>query len=284
MFLHQGHNLVTSAPDLIENVRSNPSLQWANSKFHFLEPIQEEWTNYAKAAALPLLKMAQGFFSGLVGMVTTLVLTIFMLGAGGQLFNGALEWVKPSERERYVTLAGKIRRSVGRYVIGTLLIGSLGGLVTGTTMAILGVPYFLPLGVMMILLGLVPFIGTMLGGTLIVGTTFLSAGTKAGIIALAVFIVYQQTENHVLQPIVQRKTIEMNPLLIIVVMLIGTGLAGIVGALLSLPIAAAVQVVLHDVLERRQGHTRRPDSHGPPPATKEGPAEWIGGKLQHRGA
>ncbi len=253
MLIHQGHNLIASAPELLDKFRANSSIRRLDAQFHILTPLQEEWTNYAKAAALPLLKMAQGLFSGVLGTITVLVLTVFMLAAGGQLFDAGLQWIPPAQRARYVDLSVRIRRSVGKYVMGTLLIASVGGLVTGTTLAILGVPYFLPLGMIMILLGVVPFIGPMLGGALVVGTTFLAVGTKAGIIALAVFVAYQQTENHILQPMVQRKTIEMNPLLIVIVMLIGTGLAGIFGALLSLPIAAAVQVILQDVLERRQG-------------------------------
>lgn len=250
--IHQGHNLITSAPDLIERFRANSSIRWLDGQFHILTPLQEEWTGYAKAAAMPLLKIAQGLFSGVLGTITIVVLTVFMLTAGGELFNAALLWIAPAQRERYVELSVRIRRSVGKYVMGTLLVASIGGVVTGTTLAILGVPYFLPLGMVMILLGVVPFIGPMLGGTLVVGTTFLAVGAKEGFIALAVFVAYQQTENHILQPMVQRKTIEMNPLLIIIVMLIGTGLAGIFGALLSLPIAAAVQVILQGVLERRQ--------------------------------
>jgi predicted PurR-regulated permease PerM len=282
MLIHQGHSLVTTFPAMLEDLRQNPSLQWADSKFHLLDPIQEEWANYAKAAAVPLLKMAQGLFSGVLGVITTIVLTVFMLVAGNQLFRGALEWIPPDQRERYAMLASKIRRSVGKYVLGTLLIACLGGLVSGTTLAILGVPYFLPLGMTMMMLGVVPFIGAMLGGVLVVGTTFLTSGIKAGSIALAVFIAYQQCENHLLQPIVQRRTIEMNPLLIVIVMLIGTGLAGIFGALLSLPLAAAIQVVLQDVLERRRARTL-PDT-APPPRLPEHPAVWVGGKLQHRQA
>ncbi|MFT3926687.1 MAG: AI-2E family transporter [Myxococcales bacterium] len=283
VLVHQGHNLIESAPGLIDQVRENPSFKWANAKLHVLDPIGSEWSNYARAAAPPLLKMVQGVFSGVFGMITTVVLTVFMLVAGRPLFGAALEWIPPGERERYVMLAGKIRLAVGRYVIGTLMIACLGGFVAGTTLAVLGVPYFLPLGFTMILLGVVPFIGAILGGTLVVGTTFLTVGAKAGFIALGVFLLYQQCENHLLQPVVQRKTIQMNPLLIIIVMLIGTGLAGIFGALLSLPTAAAIQVVLQDVLERRRAKQRPPR---PPmaPHHRPVPAEWIRGKLQHRGA
>jgi putative heme transporter len=100
--------------------------------------------------------------------------------------------------------------------------------------------------------GVVPFLGAALGGILIVTTTFLSAGTRAGFIALAAFLIYQQMENHLLQPLVQRRTIQMNPLAIALVMLVGTATAGVLGALLSLPLAAATQILLEDLRHRRQ--------------------------------
>jgi predicted PurR-regulated permease PerM len=140
---------------------------------------------------------------------------------------------------------------VGGYVSGTLMVALIGGLFTTTLLLVLGVPYFLPLGLAMALLGVVPFLGAALGGTLVVTTTFLSAGARTGFIALVAFVLYQQVENHLLQPLVQRHTIQMNPLAIALVMLIGTSVAGVLGALLSLPLAAAGHILLQDVVGRR---------------------------------
>jgi putative heme transporter len=141
---------------------------------------------------------------------------------------------------------------VGGYVGGAVIIAMVGGIVTALATALLGVPYFMPLGLSMAVLGILPYVGSVVGGVLVVSATFLTAGLKAGLIALAIFLVYQQAENHVLQPVVQRKTIKMSPLVIAVVMLIGTALWGLMGALLSLPIAGAIQVLLEDRLARRQ--------------------------------
>ena len=138
---------------------------------------------------------------------------------------------------------------------GAVSISLIGGAVTTVTLLLLGVPYFLPLGLVMAVLGLIPFIGAFLGGVLIIGTTFASAGTHAGFIALAVFLVYQQVENHLLQPFIQRRTLRMNPLLIALAMLAGTAFAGILGALLALPVAGALQILAQDLSRavRRSG-------------------------------
>jgi putative heme transporter len=118
-------------------------------------------------------------------------------------------------------------------------------------------------------LGLLPFVGSVLGGALVVSATFLTSGARAGVIVLVILVVYQQVENHVLQPVVQRKTIRMSPLVIAVVMLIGTALWGLMGALLSLPIAGAIQVLLEDRLGRRQASWQTNSAPGVPTTPRD---------------
>ena len=252
VLVDQGSNLVASAPQLLDRLRDSAFIQWADARFDVIDRAKQELSGKAAGAAAPLFVFVQDVFTGVIGLVTVAALTVFMLLFGGRLFDGALQWVAPSERPRYVDLGEKIRRSVGGYVGGAMVIALVGGVLTGLTTALLGVPYFLPLGLTMAVLGMLPFVGSVLGGVLVVSATFLTSGLKAGLIALVVFVVYQQLENHVLQPVVQRKTIRMSPLVIAVVMLIGTALWGLMGALLSLPIAGAIQVLLEDRLARRQ--------------------------------
>src|SRR5690606_15589913 len=175
-----------------------------------------------------------------------------MLLFGPRLVHGTLELIEPEQRERFAQMAERIRHAVGGYVGGALIIAAIGGVVTTIALLIIGVPYFLALGLSMMFLGLIPYLGAIVGGVLIVGTTFLSSGTTAGIIALVVVLGYQQVENHVLQPVVQRRTINMNPLVIVISMLVGTSLLGILGTVLALPVAGAIQVIVLDVAERRK--------------------------------
>ena len=251
VLIDQGRNLVASAPQLLERLRASALIQWADARFDLIDRAKQELSGQAAGAAAPLFGFVQDVFTGVIAGITVVALTVFMLLFGSRLFDGALQWVAPPERPRYVELGEKIRRSVGGYVAGAMVIALAGGVVTALATALLGVPYFLPLGMTMAVLGMLPFVGSVLGGVLVVSATFLTAGLKSGLVALVVFVVYQQLENHVLQPVVQRKTIKMSPLVIAVVMLIGTALWGLVGALLSLPIAGAIQVLLEDRLTRR---------------------------------
>jgi predicted PurR-regulated permease PerM len=124
----------------------------------------------------------------------------------------------------------------------------LGGAAVTLALLVLGVPYFLPLGVITTILGLIPFIGPVLAGVITTGIALATAGITPGIIMGIIFVVYQQVENHILQPLVQRRTIQMNPLLIVITMLLGTSLAGLVGAILALPVAGAIQVLIRGLL------------------------------------
>ena len=282
VLVDQGRSFIASAPELLERLRESALIQWADARFDLIDQAKQVVSGQAVGAAAPLLALVQNVFTGIVGTITVMALTVFMLLFGRRVFEGALQWVAPGQRPRYLRLAEKIRSSVGGYVGGALVIALVGGLVTTVATALLGVPYFLPLGLTMAVLGIVPYIGSVLGGVLIVSATFLTSGSRAGIIALAVFVAYQQIENHVLQPVVQRKTIKMSPLVIAMVMLIGTALWGLMGALLSLPIAGTIQVLLEDRLAHRQARWHIGPPSAPPPTPADSPPPGEAAPLPSR--
>lgn len=250
--LEQARGFVAAAPELLDRLRHNRPFQWADERFQLIERARQELMSHAGAAALPVFRVLGSVLLGLAAVITIVSLTAFMLLFGEQVYRSLLQWVEPSHRPRWEMLVQRMHRAVGGFVSGTLFVALIGGTVVAVTLAVLRVPYFLPLGLTMTLLGVVPYVGSSLGGLLVVGTTLLTTGLRPALIALGVFLLYQQFENHLLHPLVQRHTIKMNALLIALVMLLGTALAGVFGALLALPVAAAIQVVLQDVLERRQ--------------------------------
>ncbi len=256
LLVEQLRALVERAPDLLERLQATAPMRWAEKTFGLSAQLDDAVHEGLASVARPALTVAGRVVHGLVATISVIVLTVFMLVFGEDLFRASLDWVRPSERERVMSLALRMRRVVGAYVLGTLLVATVGGVVMGVTMVALGVPYFLPLGLVMVVLGLIPFLGSTIGAVLVVGVTFATQGLKAGAIAAAVYLVYQQLENHVLQPLIQRRTIQMNPLLVALVLLAGTSVAGVLGALLALPVAGAIQVLLADTLERRKERWR----------------------------
>ena len=257
MLIEQGRSLAESAPRLLERLRGSSLVASLDSRLDIIERAQREVGGRLGAATGPLVRVVGSLLHSVAAVVTVVVLTVFMLLFGGGLFRSALGWVPAARREQATATVARVRRAVGGYVSGTLLIALIGGAVTTILLLALGVPYFLPLGLAVTLLGVIPFLGAALGGFLVVATTFLSSGSQKGLIALGVFLVYQQVENHLLQPLVQRRTIQMNPLAIAIVMLVGTAFAGVLGALLALPLAAAVHIVLSDVRTGRDQPLRQ---------------------------
>lgn len=252
MLVEQGRALVQAGPELVGRVRDHAWVQWADGRFGLLGRVQAAASEVAQGAAGRAVGVATGLLGGLVALITIGVLTLFMLLVGGDVYRAGLAWLRPERRAHVHGLLVRMRGVVGRYVLGTLVIAVVAGVVTSVALALLGVPYWLALGVAMVLTSLLPYIGSILGGVLVVGTTFATAGTRAGVICAVIFLAYQQLEGNVLQPLVQRRTMNMNPLLTALAMLVGTSLAGFLGTLLAVPVAGAVQVVLQDALARRQ--------------------------------
>lgn len=255
VFVEQGQNLVQAAPELVEQLRNNSVAQSLDQKFGLIDRARAAVQDHLSAVAGSIFGVVKGFFRGLFGFGTVVVVTLFMLVFGGDVFDGAVALLDPVSGRSVRHVATRAQEKVGRYVIGAIVVASIGGTITGISLVILGVPYFVPLAVAMAILGIIPYAGPTLGGVLVVGTTFAAAGVSEGLVMLAVFLAYQVTENNLLQPFVQRRTIRMNPLVIILVLLVGTELAGVLGAVLALPVAGTAQVVLEEwVLERGSGY------------------------------
>ena len=125
-------------------------------------------------------------------------------------------------------------------------------LVTSLTLAIAGVPFFLPLGILTGLLSVIPFVGYLAGAVVDVAVVLGSRGSQPALLVSIALLVFAVIKDHLANPLVQRRTINMNPLLIAVVILVGTALGGILGAILALPVAGAVQVLLREEHASRQ--------------------------------
>jgi predicted PurR-regulated permease PerM len=132
---------------------------------------------------------------------------------------------------------------IGRYVTGNLLISLIAGTATTIVLLVLGVPFALALGLLVAILDLIPLAGATLGAT-VVTLVALTDSATSGIVVLGFTIVYQQLENHLIQPLVYGRTIALSPLAILVSVLIGAEVAGVIGALSAIPIGGTIQILL----------------------------------------
>jgi predicted PurR-regulated permease PerM len=162
--------------------------------------------------------------------------------------------MRPESQARWRSVGNDIYRTVGGYVTGNLLISLIAGVSTSIVLAVLGVPYWVALGLIVGILDLIPLAGATIAGIIISTVAFLHS-IPAGIIVVVFFIVYQQIENHVLQPIVYGRTVQLSPLAVLISVLIGAELAGVLGALAAIPVAGTLQVLLLDYLRHRRAAT-----------------------------
>ncbi len=218
----------------------------------YVQRNQERLSKGLTDLGAPALGLARTVFAGLFAAITILVLLFLMLMEAGKLTAGALNLVPEHRRERVRRVGTDASRAVSGYVFGNLVISVIAGVAAWLMLAMLEVPYAGVLGLFVAFADLIPLVGATLGAVPTIAFAFLHS-TTAGIVALVFFIVYQQFENHVLQVSIMARTVNVNPLTVMVSVLVGVELFGLLGALLAIPAAGIIQVVATDLYQGRAG-------------------------------
>jgi len=226
-------------------------------RFHLQEWVAQnapKLQTLGTSLARPALSFGKGAASVLGTLLTIFALSLLLLLEGPKIWTGLLGWLSPARADRWSRMAREINESVTGYVVGDLLTSVICGLVVFVTLAILGVPFPLLWALWVALVDFLPMIGGALAG--IPTVLFATAHSLTdGIVTAAVFVAYQQLENHVLNPVIMGRTVKINPLLVLLAVLFGTSLGDWVGgvfgafvaALLSIPCAAALQVIVREI-------------------------------------
>jgi predicted PurR-regulated permease PerM len=228
----------------------------------YLDENQDRIQDSLRSAGTPALGVARSVFNGILAFVTILVLTFLMLLRGPELTGGILGLVPDRHRERVRLVASDCAKAVSGYMIGNFLISIVAGLATYVFLVIAGVPSAEVLALWVAFADLIPMVGATLGAVPTVLVAFLHS-TPVGIATLIFFIVYQQFENHVLQVTVMSRTVDVNPLTVLVSVLAGIELFGFLGALLAIPVAGVIQVIVRNVYDERRGQLKDEPTVGP---------------------
>ncbi|GEJ57935.1 AI-2E family transporter [Anaeromyxobacter diazotrophicus] len=243
----QASALVGAAPEIAQKVRASEPYQLLQRHVDL-----EAVLGRIGAAVGPALQAVGWTVEALAAAVTALFVTIFMLTSGHQLLEDLLAQARRERRDEYRDVLGQVYRALSGYVAGHLAIIGLQGLATVIALAVAGVPFFLPLGVVSALASLVPFAGVMVMGTAVSLLAWATSGVWAGVGVAAYYVIYQQLENHVLYPVIYRHTVDVNPLVIVLAVLFMWELGGIPGAILAVPAAAAGHIVVGELLRYRR--------------------------------
>jgi predicted PurR-regulated permease PerM len=252
-------HLRSAAPGYIDDLRHNQTIDNLNTRYHLVAKATQAANALPNKAFGALGKIV----SGVVATITVLFLTLFLLLELPALVEGTLRFVPPERAERIRRIGGDINRNVAGYVAGNLVISVIAGAVIGVSLWILGVPYALALAVLMGVFDLVPLVGATVGALAAIGVAFATQGLTAGIVMIVVNVVYQQIENHVLQPIVYRRTVQLSAFLILVAVLVGGELLGVLGALIAIPVAGSLQLLFRELTAVRAGPGPAPAGPGP---------------------
>jgi predicted PurR-regulated permease PerM len=253
------NDLSDDLPGYIDDLNKNETFRDYNEKYDIVPKLKEqadELPSKLGDAVGTLRDVTVGVFDRFVQLFSILVITFLLLMDGPKILEFAYRQMPPEREARLRSVASDVSDAISGYVFGNFVISILASLVTYITLTILDVPFAVPLAVLFGFFDLIPLIGATLGGIL-VGIVVALAGDFpiALIIWIAVLIGYQQIENYLIQPVVYGRTVQIHPLVVIVAVLIGAALLGILGVLVAIPAAAAIQSVVRDWWRFRHGAT-----------------------------
>jgi len=227
------------------------------TKYHVQAWVQRntpKLVTYAQSLSKPALTIGKGAVSLVLELLTIFVLVLLLLLEGPKMRRWTLGQMSPQRAAAITRVAGEVNRSVIGYMLGNFLTSLIAGLVVFVTMLILGVPFPLLWGLWVALVDFLPMIGGALAGIPTVLFAFFAKGFTAGLVTLIVFLAYTQIENHILNPVIMSRTVKISPLLVLIAVLVGASLGSLVGgifggfvaALLAIPVAGALQVLVRE--------------------------------------
>jgi predicted PurR-regulated permease PerM len=252
--------LADSAPTFLEDLRQNSLVKSLDSQFHVLAKIQTEVgkqvgnSGFVTGIFGGVLGAGKALASGFFGVFTVLVLTLYFLASLPKVKNAAYGLVPSSRRPRFESLSEEIMRRVGSYAIGQAAVATINAICSYIMMSIVGIRYAAVLAVVVGVLGLIPMVGASLGAAVVCLVALFDEPQKA-IIALVYYVVYQQVENYVVAPRIMQRTIAVPGAVTVVAALVGATLAGVLGALLAMPVAAGLLLIYEEVVVPRQRTT-----------------------------
>jgi predicted PurR-regulated permease PerM len=267
------------ARDVTEYVQDNERLRELNRDYDITSKLEEEagkLPDRLGGAAGTLRDIGFGIVNSAFALLTILVLTAFLLGSGRRWTDAILATRPAAQRDRLRRSLDGMAQAVAGYVAGAMLIALIAGVTTYIVLTILGVPFRGPLALIAGLFSLIPLVGATIAAVLIGLVTVFDDFPTVTIIWAVWAIAYQQFENHVIQPQVQKRTVNVHPFITIVSVLFGATLLGVLGALVAIPIAASIQILLREWVDLRTMSLKPqppepPPSEPPPPPAPSGP-------------
>ena len=253
LIIDQVNALINNAPQLISDLKSNATINQLNIDYGIVDTIQNKVQSSIKDGKFVIgafggvLGVGKAFISGIFSILTILVLTLYFLAALPTVTQDAYRLVPASRRERVAKISDAIIFRVGAFVGGQITISFFASIFILIMGFALDLPYKFALALVVFVCGLIPLIGHFIGIS-IVTIISLTVSPLIAAISFITYIVYVQFENYVLTPRVMKRSLSIPGLVTIIAALVGTSLLGLVGGILAVPIAAAVLLILDEVV------------------------------------
>jgi predicted PurR-regulated permease PerM len=254
--VEQVRSFVDYVPQVVDDLTAGRGpFGFLETKYHIVERVQDAVHKQGAGGVLGVtgagLAVARGVVTAVAGAVAIGFLTFFMLLDGHRMIDRFYNFLPAETRPRWQRIGTEVYRTVGGYVTGNIAISVIAGTASAIALFVLGSDYAIALAVVVGVLDLIPLAGATLAAILVSTVVFVELGWVKGLIIVVFFVVYQQLENHVLQPVIYGRTVQLSPLVVLISVLIGAELAGILGALAAIPVAGMIQAVGREFLAKR---------------------------------
>jgi predicted PurR-regulated permease PerM len=264
VIIDQVNNLIASVPDIVKAVTTDNAVQkWWNHTLPWL-PFDDVVTNIQGFFTKNIGTITGGVFttvftiaSGVFGVVIVLILTLYFVASLSSIKRGLYQLVPATRREKFIDIAEQISKAVGRYVLGQGALGLTNGVLSFLFFTILllcgiNIKYYALFAFIAFLFSLVPLVGTVTGSTIICVLVLLFNGWPTVIAPIIYYLVYMQVEAYLISPTIMKRAVKVPGAVVVIAALAGGALLGVLGALVAIPVAAAVLLIIKQVVVPRQ--------------------------------
>lgn len=243
-------HFVDALPGLVHDLtKGRGPLGFLERKYHVVEEVRKATSK--PGAATPALGVAKGVATTVGGVVIIAFLTLFMLLEGPEWRQRIVELIPERHRPSAERIGAGVYRSVIGFVTGNLVASFLAGVFATIVLLIVGVPYAIPLGLFTAIIELIPYIGPAVV-TVLLSLVALTVGPVSALVVFALVLLYHMVEGHSLRPLIYGRALKLSALAVLIAILLGAEVAGILGALVAIPVAGSIQVIVSELIDQRK--------------------------------
>jgi predicted PurR-regulated permease PerM len=275
--VHQFQVLIHDFPGYVKTLQDrSPSFRRISDRYHLTTKIEDLLASLPGKVSTGAITVTRRLFGALFSTLTVVVLTIYFMADLPRLRQSAARLFPKAHRVEVAKMTDVIVDKVGAYMIGNLAISLFAGLATFVCFTALGLPFAVPVGFAVAVFDLIPMIGATLGAIVCVGVSLLTSNIWPETVIVVIFFVgYQQLENYLIAPRVQKQAVSLSAAAVLLAGLIGATVLGLIGALMAIPVAAALKVIFAERIALRDAADPDPDAADADPGAADadpGPA------------